>query len=577
MSYSRAPTKMTIVENLIKQLSNTIQTANDKGSDIDLHVIKFNTESRTYSKHKNESTDTFINRINFYPHDLTDFISASDTYNRLRENLDNNIVSLFLSDGFDNINRVRQLKKQYDYALGIGTDFTVDEEVLAKISNKYYISNKKNEIEDIIIDNIFTDVNLCNKNVNISITVPVTCKLLSDNLSYFYTNNLPTHAKGQMPFLINFYKNTKNDNNILTINPVIEHERVEKLNVVFVVDESGSMADEMCEDIEYELPSPHINVENIEHNTSVFDSEEIKNNDYKYITYTFNTIEHMNKYYQFNAVLQNCDKIVVQITTEDKSFCRHLKRTSPIKTILYDEIAKLEMAINKITNMEKNGKRRDYILELYNYIDNEDYKDKIFTNVLLYHEQNSYENNKLEVLMAHIKSLYNSLLTLGDLGHKHYLNRGFNLERMVNKKICKSLSAPSIPSALDKDCMLCCDKPRSIVLNCGHMITCKDCILQFLFGEFVSESALHNEINDFDHKKCPMCREVITGYYEINNADNKCITKDCNMTPTIICCKCKEPIYCKCCWENKLQSKKRKRNLYCKCGHIFEKYVEALV
>lgn len=631
-------TKCDMLKEIIEQIACLIEDENYQGSTIRLHVITFNVYAHTYSKNDTPYKQ-FIEEINLYPSDCTDFRCARKKYDKLAQTFTSDNISLFLSDGKHNSgDRNLVLDQPYDYTVGVGDDLDLDVDNLQGLGKEYFQSTNKTDIENFIIGSIFSGVQSCFNNVSISIYVPSYVELdTNDEMEYTLHSYLPKD-EGTMSFTVNFSRS--NDTVGLSIAPIFIHNVVENLDVTLIVDESASMDERIHSEARISIPSPDIcnyeqqncsvqspesqssdirimeeenamrndefntNIDQVMYNhisdvytdvaQSVFDTEP-ENNSYgrRYVKYTFN-IDKMDRYYKLFTVLNNTTSgtnVVIEIDNNDVIT---RKKYNIGTTMMYtiracEEIVKIERAINKIVNMEKCKLRKEYIRELYAYISNEEYKDDMESELRICCDMT--EKHKYNTLISHVNMLYDSIMTVGERGHEYYNGNNLgSLQREVSTRICRELtqSQQSQSEAItvndkaievEKDCIICYDHPKSIIYNCGHMVNCKSCAMRLLFEDFVDKPAIYNTIQSFPYRHCPLCKEKITGYVELQNNDFNCCISGCVMPPTIICCKCKKLIYCKSCWNNKIRkvnrSKKRKR-IVCTCGEDMEKYIEAI-
>lgn len=652
--------KCEMIENIVEQIAETIEIENVTGSNIRLHVIKFNDEACTFSKNPLISSKEFMRILNLRPHDCTDFMSAKEHFDRLIATFQSRYVSLFLSDGMHNAHNHEdheslEFEKTYDYTVGVGDDLDVDSDTLTKLGNEYFQSTNKFDIENFIIGNIFSDINTCHETMQVSIYVPSYITVDSAiEREHNLCSSLPPDI-GHMPVQCDFSK-TENNNLGITITPIFIHEIVDDLDVVLLVDESGSMQDNIYDNTGINIPVPDIGnspvanshpvqdlissaiseatvAENIletvqttntsesddetremltsltqvleqrlndihvEDTISVFDNEEdYTNYGRKFVKYTFSQADKVDKYYRLHALLENCsntDSFAIEIKINDTIY----RKTFYISNEFFDnmnvceELIIIEKAINKIVNSERTSLRRNYIRELYSYVNNLTYVNSMENMLETFYNSIDTEVHKFKILRTHIDMLYNSIMTVGELGHEIYNNHNLgSLQREISTRICRQLSQSqqSDPSAnivnsradnVEKDCIICYSKPKTIIYNCGHLVSCKDCTMSLLYGNQVNDSALYNDINNFRPKLCPTCRQTITGYVELNISSFTCCTAGCVMPPTIVCCDCKDIIYCKSCWNTNIRSaykKKKRKRLECKCGASITKYIEAI-
>ena len=79
--------------------------------------------------------------------------------------------------------------------------------------------------------------------------------------------------------------------------------------------------------------------------------------------------------------------------------------------------------------------------------------------------------------------LYHSIVTVGQAGHNYYNNNDRDLlEKKISTRMCRSLTQTqtqtiennSVDVAV-KECIICCDKTKSVLYTCGHALTCEDC------------------------------------------------------------------------------------------------------
>lgn len=654
-------TRLQIVEDCIKEISKIIDITNETNENkLNLHVITFNNIAITYSQRKYESSQNFIRRIHLHANDCTDFNKANEAFNELKTYIDSdNVVSLFLSDGRDNYhNRDINYGKLYDYSIGIGEPEEIDGDKLEELGESYIQSSSKNTIEDFLIGNIFSSMQQQYNNVKISLIVPVTCSIESTMEHIItYLDECP-ETTPDIPFNINMLSETdgiKTDS-IIKLTPNITFNTSNDKDVIFVVDISGSMNEIIVERNDSYIPSPDIhdydvydfddnddfpvalepqvNIEPEENDNvvrnlleafdkeathirftdsndcySVFDNDSypiINNEDTTYKKYEFNNIETMNRYHETNIRITDLvvtDLVTICIEHDDKIYyrtCSYSDFTMDNNIKLYSELIKLENAIKKINNMNKNAVRKDFIRELYAYINNS--IDQLFIEIIVDNLDDSDINkHRYKSYKEQIALLFGSISTVAEAGCERYRNNNLDsMERNISTRLCRGItqSQQTCNETLmghnnsiletEKECIICCSNKRSIVYTCGHCVLCNDCNIYLLFGKKANQPALHSNSlgvyveNTHANKKCPMCRDDIKGFLELKNTELSCKTSGCVMTPTIICRNCDKAIYCKTCWKNqfktKSKSKKRKRiTIDCSCGHTFNKYIEAII
>lgn len=655
--YDRNKTRLGLVIDSIREIGKLIDIENEKNEELcDLHIIAFNCEAKKYTKKRNQSIDDFLKYINLYPHDTTDYTDANKKFKKLKDKITNKTISLFLSDGYDNSDN--NYDCLYDYSIGIGTETTVDDYHLKTIANKYVCSNDSSIIEDVMIGSIFSDMQQQYNDVKISLIVPEYCDVLTlEKYNITYVNECPVTTQN-IPFTINMIKN--DDTNIINIKPEFIYDINEDKDIIFVVDISGSMDQRVEQKSHFTIPSPDIhdytvltqvedydvtdddtNIVDIANNslnedenniiqtlqsqftneqvldidttiTSVFDDDTQYSNlnrdiEYTYKKYNFDTIQTMNKFDENNFIINNIestDLVSICIEVNGKTYyktCMYSDFIHDDNVIVYNEMVKLRYATNKILDMNKNALRKEFIKELYTYINNT-VKRKRFKDLLEVFDGNDTIKHTISTLEEQINILYASITTIGELGCDRYRNNNIEtMERNISTRICRGITQSQQTvdtdiieknsSALDieKECIMCCSNKRSIIYTCGHCVMCSDCNVYLLFDKMANKPALQQGFfnthirSEHDNKTCPICRDDIKGFLEIKNSDFTCMTDGCIMTPTIICRTCLQPIYCKTCWKNTVKklsgstSKKRKRiTIPCKCGENINKYIEAI-
>ena len=642
--------KCKMIEDVVEQIAETIDIENTTGSNIRLHVIKFNIEAYVHSKPTTLSSKDFIKLLNLYPHDCTDFMRAKRCFQELVTTFQSRYKSLFLSDGMHNAtggmrnsinNGTPDFSKTYDYTVGVGNDSDVDVDNLTSLGHNYFQSTNKNDIENFIIGNIFSDVNTSHETMRVSIYVPSYVAIDSAlPITHNLCNILPSDI-GTLPVECNLSK-TQNDNLGISIKPVFTHQTVEDLDVVLIVDESGSMHDQIHNETGFDVPIPDTSNTNPLHDltssailatsnitsdaisdtsvdnlltsltqvleqrlhdihttdtSSVFDKDEDRTNyGRKYVKYTFPDAYKVDKYYRLHTILSNCsntDLFTIEIEINNVI----TRKTFYISNEFFDvmsvceELITIEKAINKIIDMEHSSQRKNYIRELYAYVNNSAYKVNMNDMLETYYSSIDAEVHKYNILIQHIDMLYNSIMTVGERGHEMYNNHNLgSLQREISTRICRQISQTQQSQTntgtnnirlleAEKDCMICYSKPKSIIYNCGHMVACKDCTMALLYENQVNDPALYSNVNNFPRRLCPTCRQTITGYVELEITNFTCCTSGCVMPPTIICCECKDLIYCKSCWHKVIRDaskKKKRKRLECKCGNNITKYIEAI-
>lgn len=599
--------KCKMIEEIIEQIAKVIEIENMSKSNIRLHVIKFNMVAYLHSKNANESSKEFIEMLNLCPDDCTDFMCAKICFQELVSTFQSRYISLFLSDGIHNaINTNVDFSKTYDYTVGIGDDSDLDIDNLKSLGNNYFQSIKKNDIENFIIGNIFSDINTTYEDMRISIYVPSYITIDSaTSIVHELCDVIPTDIN-TIPINYTLSK-TQNNNLSITIQPHFEHQTIENLDVVLIVDESASMDNEIYDETNIKMPIPDNIVQALETSTieqqtydiyttdtsSVFDEDEdVINYGNKYVKYTFPVLHKVDKFYRLNTLLLNCcdtDKFVIEIEINGVVSRKTIViENEDIDNInICEELIIIEKAINKINNMDFSLQRRHYIRELYGYVNNKIYKENINTIIENFYMPSDPDVHKYILLIQHIEMLYNSIMTVGERGHEMYNNVNLDsLQHEISTRICRQITQTqsdtvtnSVQTVLEKDCIICYTKQKSIVYNCGHMVACKDCTMTMMYGDQANDSALYNDINDFPESLCPVCRQTITGYMELNITDFKCCVSGCILSPTIICCECKDLIYCKSCWNKEIRNasnKKKRKRLECKCGNNITKYIETI-
>ena len=365
-------------------------------------------------------------------------------------------------------------------------------------------------------------------------------------------------------------------------------------------DEESDSKVEVSQDISSfkDLASEHVHNVDDEYADSVFDRF-LSIDDYKYIQYDFENISLMDRYFQDCMTfddLEDDEKIYIKISNGDNHTINVFTKSDFIvtnKQIVYKDLTYLSFAIEKIGKLEKCKLRSDYIHELYSHITNTTWHTTISEIIDNDFDSDDIMVHKYAVVIDHINMLYHSIVTVGQAGHNYYNNNDRDLlEKKISTRMCRSLTQtqtqPTENNSVDvavKECIICCDKTKSVLYTCGHALTCEDCTQYLLFGPSANKPALNgSRIYDRAYdKKCPACRAEISGYVVLDTTNFACKSEGCIMTPTIICTECLEPVFCRSCFNKELRQStktrtmKRKRiGIMCNKGHVFENYIEAI-
>jgi len=564
-------------------------------------LIKHNFDTK-YELYENLSYDQIIDEINISsPNGGTNFLLPFKILDSINE-IDKQSKIFFLSDGQnekkltdDNITFLSKYKDRIT-TMGIGSKSNYDESLMNILSRTN--ETIEGQSADIIQQELLAQMSNLDINTNITDTwnnVEITIIGKINDLKVGSMMKL-TGISEEEYNNTSFKQNTENPNLILSIgsnnNMMISKKDIMtniemKTNMlIFIVDQSGSMADKITDDHFYE-----------NHNTDKLENVE----------YTLENVEYTFEYvkYVMNIPQMKSYQRII-FSSESLNFKAQIKWTdfeNNNKTMILHDINKYTLITNSIVDkaidIANNIGYYINIATISNIDDNIGYFRKI--NQICKKEEKFFdditENNNLsdfsllELLFYNKKQgmhLFYSTLNASERNIQHLLEGvssggGYKLLAATATMSAVCGQTPSQGGEaninyrnINRDislCSMCYDNPREYIFSCGHCYSCEECAIKHLNSE--------------PENICAYCRKNVTWIRKIimtadqKNNDHlyKCINKECYNIATIVS-KCDSEYhltYCqKCINSVKRDYKKSKKTHNCFCGKEMNSIVDKI-
>jgi hypothetical protein len=473
------------------------------------------------------------------PCSITDFSVMLDAVKEKIANLDD-FYTILLTDGHHNgqvkLNILLEDQSIYGLfsnCLGIGNDANVETRLLRILCGdkptKCLINSDKNIISDYLIESCFNGlIKLTNGKLHIIIRNSADSNIPECNIRYLLEEDL-----NKIDFSIhnNNLQCIKNNNNITIEYKKSENNNLSELQSIYgdvqkkfiiCVDNSGSMAEELDNNINRLSSKRKLNVEKDKHLEFPY-IEYIFDDTITRETYIMLSGDIVAAYINENDIIQTISIIDSEEldakSTEDQiinSFLELMNQLNEIDKIPVDRINFPEIQI-KLKKL---------------YMDNLTFISDI--------DELNIDNRLIiqcKTLWQEIVRRYKSSLTAGQY-HVQEMLSTITLGRAVSSQTARQYSTGINYIEKSNICKICYEKPIDIIFDpCYHLICCQEC----------TETTI--DTTGITKYNCPFCRQNVENIIKIDTSEPKCQIENCSK-----CVKyygdCRHPISCSQCIES---------------------------
>lgn len=583
-------------------------------------LIKSNFEFKC-TLNDNLSYDQIMHEINSSePQGSTDFLIPFMILDCIKElNKDSEIF--FLSDGYNGTQITEEslaLLTSYKSritTMGIGSKHNYDGTLMSKMSKTN--DTVEGISADIIQQELLAQMSDMESNPDIWNDVQITILGKKDDIKIGSMMKLTSISEEEYN-CTHFVQNTDNENLVMSVgsrnNRMISKKdvmldvEIETNMLIFIVDQSGSMSDDVKSNSEYEYSSLPGSPKPLNfHRQSFTDSQEtLPVPESKQEENIINSEENTSEYVKYSMAMprmKSYQRII--FSADSKQFKGQIKWTdsenntktmilhdsskyTPITDPIIDHAIEIANQIGNYINIATIGSKDDNIgyFRTINQIYRKEYK--FFNDIIKKNLSDFFLMELLFYNKKHGLNLFYSTLTRSEKNIEQLLGNvsaggGYKLLAATATLSAVSSQTPSLGGG-EQDyhesvnidlslCSICFDNVREYIFSCGHCHACKTCAEKLL---------------DSDPKnKCAYCRKDITWIRKINMTDDqknpdhyyKCISDACYNIATIVS-KCDDEYhltYCQKCFSSvKRDYKKAKKTHNCFCGKEMKSIVDKI-